>query len=159
MTTDAVIEAAEIRIDGRSFRLISDSMTAAQDDYLMGQLRLAGAIDVVALMGSQPSEKKAEELLTRILLSGRAPAILAGCLTEVGRKWTRKEADRNAEIFAEIIDPAEKHRMRTSIVGFVLGFFESGEGSSTTSPKSSSPNVEELDTESAAPEISGTSPQ
>ncbi len=155
MTTDATT----LSIDGREFRLISESMSAAQDDYLMGNLRLAGAIDVIALMGSAPTEKRAEELLTRILLSGRAPQILAGCLTEVGKRWTRAEADRNAELFAEITDPETKQRMRTAIVGFVLGFFESGEGSSTTSPRSSSPNVAEDATTNADPAISETSPK
>ncbi len=156
MTTEAT-EAATIHLDGREFRMIDQGMTAAQDDYLMGQLRLAGAIDVVALMKTETAQEKASELLTRILVSGRAPQILAGCMTEVGKKWKRADAERNAEIFGDITDPTDKERMRSSILAFVLGFFPSGEDSSRTSPNSSIPNAEELHTASAEPAISGTS--
>jgi hypothetical protein len=128
-------------LDGRKFRPVGMALTASQDDYILGHLRLAGALE--ALSGAdgveRTSEAKAEELLTRIMLSGRGPNLLAGCLTEEGKRWTRQEADRNAAIFAEITAADEKLAMRSAIVRIVLGFFSSGKESSPTSRKSSSP--------------------
>jgi hypothetical protein len=148
------------KLDGRDFKGIDHALTAAQDDYLLAHLRLAGAIEVLAEIGSESKrtiEEKSEDLLTRILLSGRTPFILAGALTEVGKKWIREEANRNAAIFAEITDPKEKLVMRQSIIGFVLGFFTSGGPSKTTSPESSSPNETDRLTESAELATSATS--
>jgi hypothetical protein len=85
--------------------------------------------------------------------------IVAGILTEVGKKWRRDEAERNAEIFADITDTGEKVTMRTQIVNFVIAFFLLGEESSTTSPKSSSPIAPVPDTESADQSISALSPR
>jgi hypothetical protein len=149
-----------ITLDGREFRGIDHALTAAQDDYLMAHLRLAGAIEVLAEIGSESKrtmQEKSEDLLTRILLSGRTPFILAGALTEIGKKWTREEANKNASIFAEITDQNEKLVMRSSIIGFVLGFFTSGGPSRTTSPESSSPNEKDRPTESAELATSATS--
>lgn len=130
-------------LDGRKFRPVGMALTASQDDYILGHLRLAGALE--ALSGAdgveRASEAKAEELLTRILVSGRAPRILAGCLTEEGKRWTREEADRNAAIFAEITDADEKLAMRAAVVRIVVGFFSFGKESSATSRKSSSPKA------------------
>jgi hypothetical protein len=145
--------AETITLDGRKFQGISQALTANQDDYILAHLRLAGAIEVLSdLDGVQRSkEKRAEDLLTQILLSGRTHHILAGCLTEDGKIWSRAEADRNAARFAALTDVAEKTAMRSSIVGFVIGFFSFGEPSSVSSPKSSSPSAKALHTRSAAP--------
>ena len=129
-----------ITLDGRKFHGIRQDLTANQDDYILAHLRLAGAIEVLEdLDGKKRSqEKRAEDLLTQILLSGRTHHILAGCLTEDGRVWSRQDADANAAKFAAITDIAEKLAMRKSIVTFVIGFFSLGEPSSEISPKSSS---------------------
>jgi hypothetical protein len=126
-----------IRLCGREFSPIGQSVPARQDDYLMGHLRRAGVIDVILEMKDAEAEVKSSELLTRILLSGRAPFILAGAPTEVGKKRTREDAERNAEAFAQTSDPGDKATMRSSIVAFVLGFFLSAPRSSTSSPSSS----------------------
>jgi hypothetical protein len=154
------VEGKKIKLDGREFRGMDHALTAAQDDYLMAHLRLAGAIEVLAEIGSESKrtmQEKSEDLLTRILLSGRTPFILAGALTEIGTKWTREDANKNAAIFAEITDQEEKLLMRSSIIGFVLGFFTSGGPSRTTSPQSSSPNEKDHLTESAELATSATS--
>jgi hypothetical protein len=149
----------ELTLAGRKFVGISQSLTANQDDYIIGHMRRAGVLDVlVASKGKKfTQEQEAEELLTAILLSGRTQQILAGCLTEEGKAWTREEADRNATCFAAITDEKEKAQMRTAIVGFVIGFFSSGERSQESSPKSSSPNGRGRRTKSAAQSTSGTS--
>jgi hypothetical protein len=147
-----------ITLDGRKFTGISQDLTANQDDYILAHLRLAGAIEVLSDLDgvTRTKEKRAEDLLTQILLSGRTHYILAGCLTEDGKVWSRKEADANAARFAGITDIAEKTAMRSSIVKFVIGFFSLGEPSSETSQKSSSRSEKAPPTKSAAP-ISGTS--
>ena len=126
-----------IRLCGREFSPIGQNVSARQDDYLMGHLRRAGVVDVILEMKDAEAEEKSSELLTRILLSGRAPFILAGALTEAGKKWTHEDAERNAEAFAETNDPGDKATMRSSMVAFVLGFFPSAPRSSTSSPSSS----------------------
>ena len=45
-------------------------------------------------------------------------------LTEVGKKWTRAEADRNAAAFAEITEESEKQAMQNTIAWFVLALLE-----------------------------------
>jgi hypothetical protein len=151
--------AEEITLDGRKFRSISQDLTANQDDYILAHLRLAGAIEVLDdLDGKKRSqEERAEDLLTRILLSGRTHHILAGVLTEEGKTWNRKDADANAEKFAALTDVDEKTAMRTAMVKFVIGFFTLGAPSSKTSPKSSNPSEMVPPTKSEARATSGTS--
>lgn len=148
-----------ITLDGRKFHGIRQSLTASQDDYILAYLRLSGAIEVMQELDGvkRTVEERAENLLTRILLSGYSAAILSGCLTEEGKEWNRKEADVNAKRFAAITDQAEKISMQQSLVGFVLGFFQYGGTSSETSQKSSSPSGKVLPTKSAAAKTSGTS--
>jgi hypothetical protein len=148
-----------ITLDGRKFHSISQDLSANQDDYILAHLRLAGAIEVLNdLDGKKRSkEKRAEDLLTQILLSGRTHNILAGCLTEDEKVWNRQDADANAARFAAITDIDEKTEMRQSIVRFVIGFFSLGEPSSEISPKSSSRSAKVPRTKSAAAATSGTS--
>jgi hypothetical protein len=148
-----------ITLDGRKFTGISQALTANQDDYILAHLRLAGAIEVLSDLDgvTRTKEKRAEDLLTQILLSGRTHHILAGCLTEDGKVWSRKEADANAARFAGLTDIAEKTAMRESIVKFVIGFFSLGATSSESSQKSSSRSAKVPPTKSAAPQTSETS--
>jgi hypothetical protein len=150
-----------ITLDGRKFRQVTEALTASQDDYILAHIRAAGAVEVLSdLDGRQRSkEKRAEDLLTRILLTGQKHHILAGCLTEEGKAWSRKDADANAERFAAITDVAEKTAMQREIVGFVLGFFTFGEPSSETSQKSSSRSAKVPPTKNEAPSTSETSRQ
>jgi hypothetical protein len=151
--------ADTLNLDGRKFHSISQSLTANQDDYILGHLRLAGAIEVLEdLDGTKRSdEQRAQDLLTKILLSGRTHNILAGCLTEEGKTWSRKDADANAEKFGAITDEDEKVEMRRAIVGVVLGFFSSGGPSLEISPRSSSRSEKVPHTKSAAASTSETS--
>jgi hypothetical protein len=148
-----------ITLDGRKFTSVSQAITANQDDYILAHLRVAGAIDVLSdLDGIQRTkEKRAEDLLTQILLSGKTHHILAGLLTEQGRIWTRDEADANAARFSQITSVEEKSAMRSSIMRFIIGFFSLGEPSSETSQKSSSRSAKVPPTKNAAPPASGTS--
>jgi len=114
-----------ITLDGRKFQGITQALTVNQDDYILAHLRLAGAVEVMSDPDGvkRTKEQRAEDLLTRILLSGRAHQILAGCVTEEGKVWNRTEADANAARFGAITDIADKTAMRSSMVQFVIGFF------------------------------------
>ncbi|MCU1317431.1 MAG: hypothetical protein JWN63_2753 [Candidatus Acidoferrum typicum] len=142
-----------ITLDGRKFRGISQALTSNQDDYILAHLRLAGSIEVMSDPDGvkRTKEQRAEDLLTRILLSGRTHHILAGCLTEEGKVWNRTEADANAARFAAIIDVSEKQAMRSAIVGFVIDFFGFREAASENS---SSQNQQVPATENEAPATS-----
>ncbi|MBZ5700253.1 MAG: hypothetical protein LAN84_00240 [Acidobacteriia bacterium] len=148
-----------ITLDGRKFTGITQALTANQDDYILAHLRLAGAIEVLSDLDGvkRTKEKRAEDLLTQILLSGRTHHILAGCLTEDGKVWSREEANANAARFARITDIEEKTAMRSCIVRFIIGFFSLGEPSSEISPKSSSRSGRVPPIRNAAPSTSGTS--
>jgi hypothetical protein len=148
-----------ITLDGRKFTGITQSLTANQDDYVLAHLRVAGAIEVMSDLDGvkRTQEQRAEDMLTRILLSGRTHHILAGCLTEDGKVWNRAEADANAARFAGITDVGEKTTMRSEIVKFVIGFFLLGEPSSETSRKSSNRSGKVPPTKNADPQTSETS--
>ncbi len=148
-----------ITLDGRKFQGITQALTANQDDYILAHLRLASALEVLHdLDGKERTdEKRMQDLLTQILLAGRAHHILAGCLTEEGKVWNRAEADANAARFAGITDVGEKTAMRSAIVKFVIGFFSLGEPSSETSRKSSNRSGKVPPTKNADPSTSGTS--
>ena len=128
-----------ITIGGRKFHGVTQELCAAQDDYLIGQLRLAGALELVTSAETNP-EATAEALLTQIMISGRSPYVLAGCLTEDGKQWTFEEASRNAAAFAAITNPEDKRAMNAAIVGFVVSFFRFATAFAAISPKSSRPN-------------------
>ena len=98
---------ANYHICGLDFELVGDAITTRQDDYLMAHLRRAGVMDVIATMKDADAEEKSSELLTRILTSGQKSEILAGLLTESGKKWNRKRADALAE------SSATRRRTRT----------------------------------------------
>lgn len=150
---------ASITLDGRKFSGISQSISSNQNDYIQGHVRLAGAVEILSSLDGieRTPEKRAEDLLTAILLRGEKAKILAGCLTEEGKVWTRDEADRNAERFDAITDPEEIRAMTSRIVEFVIGFFRLGGRSSENSPRSSSRSGTVPRTKSAARSTSGTS--
>lgn len=133
------METNLITIGGRQFHGVNQELSAAQDDYLIGQLRLAGALELLLTKEKKP-DTTAEALLTQIMVSGRAPQVLAGCLTEAGKRWSFEDATRNAETFAAVTNAEDKQAMRAAIVGFVVGFFRFATAFAEISPKSSLPN-------------------
>jgi len=153
-----------MKLDGREFIGIDHSITAAQNDYVIGHLRAAGALEVLAGLDLKQTEGSAldrarEDLVTRIFLSGRKSFILAGLLVETGKTWTRVEADRNAGRFDQTTDADDQELMTSAVVRAVIDFFRFAGTSSKSFPRSSSPNAEVPATGSAAPESSASSPR
>ncbi len=146
------------KLAGREFHPVDQALSAKQDDFILAHLRIAGAMEVLSDADGKkrPDKKRAELLLTQIMLSGETHNILAGCLTEVGTKWSRAEADRNAAAFSEITSQDEKNLMRAMIIRLVIRFLGLGETSRRTSEKSSSPSGMVPPTESGEPSTSET---
>jgi hypothetical protein len=128
---------ARITLDGRQFHGPTHALTANQDEYVTTQLRLAGVLEVMR-QKDMTAEERAEKTLTLIMDTGRTFRVLAGMLTEEGKKWSRESAELNAARFGEITDNKEKLLMREYVVEFVAVFFSFVGSSSATSPKSSS---------------------
>lgn len=141
-----------IILDGRKFAGVSQNISSIQYDYVMGRVRAAGAVEILGDLDGieRTPEKRAEDLITQILLRRQKAGILAGILTEEGKVWTSAEADRNATRFDAITDTGEIRTMTSRIVEFVIHFFELGEASSTTSPKSSNRSAAVPRTKNAA---------
>ena len=159
-------EKEAIRLDERDFVSVDQGLTMAQNDFILVLLEEMGsetgetAYDIVTKIARKDkSPDLGQRLLRTILKSGRSSELLGGFLTEKGKKWTRREALRNAEIFAEIRDSVAQVTMRGALVSLVLGFFQFGTRSSETSPKSSSPNEKVPDITNGEVAISASSPE
>lgn len=144
-----------ITLAGREFEM-HKALTAAQEMFMQGQLRAAGVTEIL----SKPDATLAthgEEILTALLMSGRAEFIFAAMLVEAGKPWRREDAISNAEDFGGVTDPKEKALLHTILFGVVAGFFEQGGKSLMTSPnfsQANSPDAESApDGVSAAREI------
>lgn len=150
---------ASITLGGRKFSGVSQSVSSNQHDYIQAHVRLAGAVEILGDLDGvkRTNAQRAEDLVTQILLRGQKALILAGCLTEEGKTWTREEADRNAMAFGALTDPDDIREMTSRIVEFVINFFELGTRSSKISPKSSNRNETVPRTKNAARSTSGTS--
>lgn len=144
-----------MKLDGREFEGLTQSLTARQNDYITVNLRLSGASEILGTFEQADTREirtaKAEACINRVLESGRKYKILAGMLTEEAKKWTREEADKNAEIFADIREFTEQQTMNSELLGLIMGFFRFGGVSSPTSPTSSNPN--EAGQESSSEEV------
>ena len=108
-----------ITLDGRKFAGIARG--ANQNEYIEHQLRVARVIEPTE-GDTRTKERRADDLVTQILITGRKSYILAGCLTEVGKMWSRPEAEANAARFAGITDPSEKAAMHSFLVEFAINF-------------------------------------
>jgi hypothetical protein len=106
----------DITHDGENFTGAVHAIGAAQEDYILMHLRLCGATKV--LDGQQrpdQSHERAWAFSDCILRGGRKFYILAGCLTEVGKRWNQVAADRNERIFGDITDDFEKATMTVKV--------------------------------------------
>ena len=153
-----------ITIDGRQFHGITEAMTARQDDFILAQLRRSGSMDVFAALTKDATKEQKEaasdEMFNRIVESGRKYKLLAGLLTEEGKKWTQADAEANALRFEEVTNTEDKLTMNREVMRHVVLFFRFGAEFSTTSPNSSSQSdAAPVRQESAAVETSATSAQ
>ena len=118
----------QITLDGRKFISVTHdgekftdrvhAVGAKQEDYVLMHLRLCGATKALANragLDRSADEERAKEFSDCILRGGRKFYLLAGFLTEVGKRWTQESADRNARIFEDITDDFEKATMTLKV--------------------------------------------
>jgi hypothetical protein len=94
----------------------------------MGALRTHGIDRVISKDG---------DVLGAILDAGCASKLLAGLITEDGRKWTRDEALSNVAFFDGLTDDTEYEQYLAALESLLAGFFPRSGSSSTASPTSS----------------------
>ena len=47
-----------LKLDGREFARVTQTLTANQDDYILAHLRLSGAMDILADVGGKRTPEK-----------------------------------------------------------------------------------------------------
>jgi hypothetical protein len=124
-----------LKIGGRYFQP-AELTTARQDGWAMAQMLDAG---IQKFMGKRLDEDEATAvaLVAQVFRSGKVGHILAAALVEIGEKWTPESAEKNAEFFAEITDPADKRTLEAAFLPTLAGFFLDGGTSSVGSPSAS----------------------
>ena len=145
-----------IKLDGRSFQGPAQDLTAARDQYINARLRQTDAYPIIQRITPENFERCGQDLLTNIMLRGMSFELLAGLLNEVGRPWSKAEADRNALAFAAITDMSEKFAMQSRLVQFVMFFMESARLSSPSFPSSSNATAADRPIGSAGAATSGS---
>jgi hypothetical protein len=124
-------------LGGRSFAP-TETLTGRQDGWLIVQTQDIG---LTAILGKRLSNESTDEDVARSLIveahrSGKYHHVIAGRLVEDGKKWNPKDAEANAEYFAELSDPADKSQLTTAFVEVLNGFFMTVAGSLTASATS-----------------------
>ena len=117
----------------------AEQTTSRQDGWLMVQLEDAGILSLAdkSKSGDEPDEAGKRAVMVQAIRSGHFHKILAALFVEDGKTWNVKDAEANAEFFADVTDPAQKEALMSSFVGVLAGFFTKGESPSTPSATSS----------------------
>src|SRR5215213_860285 len=108
-----------LALGGRYFQP-AEHTTARQDGWMQVQIADAG---LLAFMGKTLDETVARDLVIAVLRSGKREHLLAGALVEADVAWTPKNADENAEYFANLSDPEAKAALDDAFVPTLAGFF------------------------------------
>lgn len=111
-----------IKISGREFTMTGEQLTAAQENFMQGNLRAAGVTDILA-DPKATLETHGEQILTALLLSGRDVWVIAAMLVEPGKRWRYEDACKNADLFADATDRQSKLILQNILFGCVTGFF------------------------------------
>lgn len=122
------------KLGGRIFSP-AESLTARQDGYLRATISDTGLVDIVAGMiataraddtpdvEARRNEDMARKLVIEAYRTGTLFHVVAGWLTEVGTKWTIKDANANGEAFGELTDEDEQTQLSTAFVEAITHFF------------------------------------
>ena len=126
-------------LNNRTFS-VPQQTTARQDGYMLAMAVEAGVMRYAG-KGKALDDDTILEMVATVLKSGRREHLLAGGLVEDGVKWTPAEAEKNAEFFGDLTDPADKAQMDTGFVDVLAAFFQTALRSSTPFPSASSAEV------------------
>ena len=134
------------RLDGREYVIITSS-TIKHDLYVRKLLREADLATIHIPPGAD-TDQVIRDLIDRTVDSGHAVALLAALLLPAHlqvREWTPAIADEIATHIEQIVEPAEKEQVWPLLASALVGFFQRGLVSLTTSRISSIPNPLEDD--------------
>jgi hypothetical protein len=145
-------------LGGRMFSP-TETLTARQDGWLMVQLSDTGLFDVLGKgLGTKDEQAIARELIVEAHRSGKYFHIIAGRVVEDEKKWTPKDAEANAEWFADLSTPDDKAQLTTAFVEVLSGFFTSAGASLVGSPTVSPTSNDALGTPNSDGVTSTSSP-
>jgi hypothetical protein len=122
MTTGVSEQPPTVKLAGREFEMTGPELTAAQENFMQGQMRAAGVTEILSKPGANLNDN-GEQILTALLVSGRDVYVIAGMLVEVGKRWRFQDACINAEAFADCTERGTKLTLQTILFGCVRGFF------------------------------------
>jgi len=113
--------------------------TIEHDFWLMARIR-AARLDALTKAEDESAEEFVSRILHEVIDSGRAFELLGGMLIPENvpaEQWTPELAAETAAFIRTLTDPADKARLQSQLISLLIGFFENGLTSLTTSPKSS----------------------
>lgn len=141
-----------ITIGGKAFHACAET-TAEQDIFMSNIIRATGAhevkvadVDENDAAGMQKAFRDyTDEITHKVWASGKTFDLIACVLVEDGKEWTPADAKANAALLASVKDKASKEILQVHLAAVVMGFFAGARPSTTTSPKSSTPETGEVD--------------
>lgn len=137
----------------------TEHLTSRQDGYLIVQAQDSGLFEILPKAANGTSaEVVAGELIVAAHRTGTFHKIIAGRLVADDAKWTAKDAEANAEFFADLSEPEDKAQLAAAFVEVLQDFFLSAARSLTPSA-TSSPRAPSGATSSSSDADSSTSPQ
>ena len=132
------MSAERITLGGRDFEPMTVT-TIEHDFWLMSRIRTAG-LDALEKGADESPEEFVARILQQIIDSGSAFDVLGGMLIPAQlrpQQWTPAIADETAKFIRELTDPIDKAKVQSQMIAILIGFFEGGLASLTTSRKSS----------------------
>lgn len=119
-------------LGGRMFAP-TESLTGRQDGYMIVQATDAGVFDLLTKQasgsGSANEYAIAGDLIVAAHRSNKFYHVIAARLVEDGKKWTPKDADANAEYFADLSAVEDKSQLTAAFVEVLQDFFTSAAAS------------------------------
>ena len=125
-----------LNVAGRALVRPAGGITLERFQWIQSQLSFAGVNQTVARL-KQGETVPVEQLAAQIMEAGRGPKMIAGWVEFEGEPWSTAGAKRVAKELAAMTDPTAFASLTAVLYEVVLDFFVSGNGSSETSPNSS----------------------
>jgi len=127
-------------LGGRWFA-VTETLTSRQDGYLIVQTQdiglsaiLAKRLTVAGVDADAADADVARELIVAAHRADKFHRIIAGRLVEDGKKWNPKDAEANADYFADLSAPEDKAHLAQAFTEVLAGFFLSVAGSLAAFP-------------------------
>lgn len=124
-----------VKLGGREFQVIANGPVKF-DLYMLALVKKAG-IDSINISAGQTTEEFVDALLDQLMRSGMSMEILGAMMAPADldlRKWTPAVAAESTAFIEELMEPSDKAIVKGMVAQVLIGFFQSGLASLTTSP-------------------------